>query len=235
MFANSSNIGFAKTGIALGKFRMYRWIRQFGFGNYTGFNLSGEQRGILNAPTDRKWNMATCPTISYGQGIGVTALQLINAYSAVANGGTLYETSIIKRIVSDSGKEIKSFPPKKIRNVVSPETADILKQMLAEAVDYGTGRLAAVNGYRVCGKTGTAQKVEPGTGKYGDKYITSFCGFLPMENPKIVIYVVFDEPKINYWASDVACPAFSRIAEAAMNYLSIPRNEKKYELTKLSN
>jgi cell division protein FtsI (penicillin-binding protein 3) len=234
MFAYSSNIGFAKVGMALGKYKLYHWIRQFGFGNYTGLNLAGEQRGILFPPDSRKWTMVTCPTVSYGHGIGVTALQIVNAYSAAANGGTLYETRIVKSIIDDDKREIIAFPLRKIREVLPPNVAGLLKEMLSNVVEYGTGRLAAVNGYRVCGKTGTAQKVDPSTGEYGSRYVASFCGFLPMENPKITVLVVIDEPKTNYWASDVACPVFSRIAAQAMNYINIPATGEKYEFTKLS-
>ena len=128
-----------------------------------------------------------------------------------------------------------SYQPRVIRRVITEDVAKQVKDMLLKVVEYGTGKLAQVQGYNVCGKTGTAQKIDPLTRKYSKtKYISSFCGFLPYENPQIVILVVLDEPETNYWASEVACPVFSNIAKETINYLNIPQKEKNYALTKLT-
>jgi len=233
--AYSSNIGFAKVGLKLGKENLYRWIRKFGFGSFTGCILAGEQSGLLFTPYSKKWSGVTLPNISYGQGIGVTGLQLINAYSSIANGGLLLEPVVIKELIDEDGKVLWSYQPRVIRRVITEDVAKQVKDMLLKVVEYGTGKLAQVQGYNVCGKTGTAQKIDPLTRKYSKtKYISSFCGFLPYENPQIVILVVLDEPETNYWASEVACPVFSNIAKETINYLNIPQKEKNYALTKLT-
>lgn len=231
----SSNIGFAKIGLQLGKEKLYMYSRLFGFGNYTGCELPGEQKGILYNPHSKKWSVTTTPTVAYGQGIAVTSLQLINAYSAIANGGILYEPKIIKALIDDKGNVLQKFEPQIVRRVISKEVAETLKDMLSKVVEYGTGTLAKVNGYRVCGKTGTAQKINPKTRKYfSDKFISSFCGFLPAENPQLTILIVLDEPANEYWASVVVCPIFKEIALRAINYLNIPNREYKYDFTKVA-
>ncbi|OGS20449.1 MAG: hypothetical protein A2252_10470 [Elusimicrobia bacterium RIFOXYA2_FULL_39_19] len=235
LMAYSSNIGFAKVGMALGREKIYYWMKQFGFGNYTGSNFPGEQMGIVFNPFSSKWSSVSGLTISFGQGICVTGLQMINAYSAIANGGKLYEPQIVKSVIDDNDNMVFDSEPRLIREVISTDVSEKLKKMLNDVVEIGTGQLANVEGYSVCGKTGTAQKIDPKTKHYStSKYIASFCGFLPMEDPQITILVVLDEPKTSYWASDVACPVFSRIAKESMNYLNIPKKEKKYDITKLS-
>ncbi len=233
--AYSSNIGFAKIGLKLGKENLYKWIKKFGFGCFTGCCFSGEQMGLIFSPFSKRWSVTTTPSISFGQGIGVTGLQLINAFSCIANNGLLLEPIIIKEIIDENNKILWRYKPQIIRHVVSKDVAEQLKNILLKTVEYGTGKLASVDGYNVCGKTGTAQKIDHLTKKYSNtKYIASFCGFLPYENPQITILVVIDEPQTNYWASEVACPVFSSIAKEAMNYLNIPKKEKNYALTKVA-
>lgn len=228
IMAYSSNIGFAKIGMKLGRDKLYNWIRVFGFGNNTGINLPGEQRGIVPSPREKRWTYVTGPIMCYGQGIAVTGIQILNAYSAVANGGLLLEPQVVKALVNSKEESIWHFNPIVIRRALSENTALIIKNMLEEVVVYGTGKKAAVQGYRVAGKTGTAQKIDPATKKYAvDKHIASFCGFLPVENPELTILVVVDEPKDSYWASDVASPAFANVAQEAMNYLSIRKGKKE--------
>ncbi|MBU0952529.1 MAG: penicillin-binding protein 2 [Elusimicrobia bacterium] len=238
IMAYSSNIGFAKVGIELGREKIYYWMKQFGFGNYTGSSIPGEQKGLVFNPFSSRWSMVSALTISFGQGIGVTGLQLINAYSSIANGGILYEPQIVKSIIDNNDKVMWSNKPRVIREVLPVEITVKLKKMLRDVVDYGTGKLAGVEGYTVCGKTGTAQKIDPKTKKYStSKYVASFCGFLPAEDPQLTILVVLDEPKSNYWASDVACPVFSHIAKESINYLNIPKIDAqgaRYDLTKLT-
>ena len=215
VMAYSSNIGIAKIGLTIGKEKLYQYSQKFGFGSLTGSGLPGEQEGILHHTQSRKWSKVTAPVMSYGQGVCVTGMQLINAYSSIANGGMLMEPQIIKS------------KPRIIRQVVSEKTAEELKKMLSKVVEYGTGTKSKVDGYTVCGKTGTAQKIDPVTGKYSkDKYISSFCGFLPADKPELTILVVVDEPKGCYWGSEVACPSFSRVAKKAMNYYSIYEKRK---------
>ncbi|MFN3966625.1 MAG: peptidoglycan D,D-transpeptidase FtsI family protein [Endomicrobiia bacterium] len=233
--AYSSNIGFAKVGLKLGKENLYKWIKRFGFGSFTGCILPGEQAGLVFSPYSKRWSLVTSPTVSFGQGIGVTGLQLINAFSSIANDGLLFEPIVIKEIVDENGKILWKYQPRVIRRVILEDVAKEVKDILLKTVEYGTGKLAQVQGYNVCGKTGTAQKIDPLTRKYSkSKYISSFCGFLPYENPHIVILVVLDEPQTNYWASEVACPVFSNIAKETMNYLNIPQKEEDYAFTKLT-
>jgi cell division protein FtsI (penicillin-binding protein 3) len=227
MMAYSSNIGFAKTGMKLGREKLYSWIRKFGFGSTTGSKLPGEQRGIVPLPRSRKWTYVTAPIICYGQGIAVTGLQLINAYSVIANGGLLMEPKVVKALVDTRDELVWHFEPIVVRRVISENVAKIIRNMLKEAVTYGTGKKASVEGYKVAGKTGTAQKIDPVTKKYCNKgHIASFCGFIPADAPELTILVVVDEPQGIYWASDVASPAFSNIAEEAMNYWSIKKGKK---------
>ncbi|MDI6640782.1 MAG: penicillin-binding protein 2 [Elusimicrobiota bacterium] len=235
VMAYSSNIGFAKIGLSIGKENLYKYSKLFGFGNYTGCNISGEQKGILHTPYSKRWSLTSTPNIAFGQGIAVTALQLINAYSAIANGGTLYEPQIIKEIIDDKNNVLWKGQPQVIRQLLTKEVIEELRNMLSKVVEYGTGKLSKVDGYKVCGKTGTAQKIDPRTRKYSqDKYIASFCGFLPAENAQLSILVLLDEPQTNYWASDVACPVFARIAKEAINYLNITKRENQYEITKIT-
>jgi cell division protein FtsI (penicillin-binding protein 3) len=225
--AYSSNIGFAKIGMKLGKEKLFYWVRNFGFGSLTGSRLPGENKGLVYNPyNEKKWSSVTTPNIAFGQGISITGLQLVNAYSAIANGGLLYEPQVVKQVVDNNHKIKWSSQPRIIRRIVSPETASTVTSLLTKVVDYGTGKFASVDGYSCAGKTGTAQKADPVTKKYSvSRYVASFCGFLPAENPRLVILVVVDEPQTTYWASDIACPVFANIGKKAMNYLNIPKTK----------
>lgn len=216
----SSNIGMAKIGQRLGKDRLYSYIKQFGFYSPTGIDLPGEARGLLRSPSS--WSGLSLPVISFGQEIGVTAIQLINAYSSIANGGSLLEPRILAEIKSPSGESLYRPEKRVIRKTVSPGVDRDLKEMLKGVVERGTGVLASVPGYSVAGKTGTAQKRDKNTGKYSQRlYVASFCGFIPAENPRLTIYVVLDEPQGDYWASSRAAPVFSRIASRSMQYMKV--------------
>ncbi|MCL1972605.1 MAG: penicillin-binding protein 2 [Endomicrobia bacterium] len=220
----SSNIGMVKIAQKLGSKDFYDYIRRFGFYSVSGIDIPGEAKGLLL--DEKNWNSMTLPTVSFGQGIGVTAIQLINSFSSIANGGVLMKPIIIKNIENTRPENMSFFESKEIRRVVSEETADKVKTLLKNVVDKGTGRTAKIPGYSVGGKTGTAQKIDPATGKYSTKhYVTSFCGMIPAMNPELVVLVVIDEPKGSYYASSVTAPVFALIAERAVQYLNIPKDE----------
>lgn len=220
ILAYSSNIGMAKVGQRLGKEKLFGYIRHFGFASPTGVDLPGEARGLLRPP--EKWSGLSLPVISFGQEVGTTAIQVINAYSSIINGGYLLEPKIVKCVKNPQGQAIYTSERSVIRKVVTPETAETLKGMLVNVVEKGTGQLAKVQGYSVGGKTGTAQKRDSATGKYSaTKYVASFCGAIPMSNPRLTILVILDEPQGDYWAASRAAPIFSKIASRAVRYLQI--------------
>ncbi len=216
----SSNIGMAKLGQKLGKERLFQYIRQFGFGTKTGIDLPGEARGLIRPP--EKWSGLSNYILSFGQEIGVTPLQLTNAYSALANGGTLLEPKLIKSVKTRKEKK-DNIEVRQIRRVASAEVVDQLKKMLVGVVEKGTGVYAKISGYVIGGKTGTAQKKDPVTGQYSTSaHVASFCGIVPMSNPRFTILVVLDEPKGDYWGASTAAPVFKEIALQSLRYLKIP-------------
>lgn len=220
----SSNIGCAKVADKLGKEKMYYYARLFGFGSPTGVGLSGEADGLLRKPKD--WSGVSLGRVSFGQEIGVTPLQLVNAVSAVANGGLMMQPFIVKHIQNKDGSMIKQFQPQRVRQVISPETAKVLNDILKGVVERGTGVMAQVKGYKVAGKTGTAQKIDPATRKYSSsKYVASFVGYLPADDPEITVLVIVDEPKGLYWGGSICAPVFGRVAAEVMRYLNIPGEE----------
>jgi cell division protein FtsI (penicillin-binding protein 3) len=222
----SSNIAMIKIARKLGNSDFYRYIRRFGFYSLTGIDLPGEAKGLL---LDVKhWNALTLPTISFGQGIGVTALQMINAFTAIANDGVLLKPYIVQRIGKYNENDTQeNFHTMEIRRVVSKETAYMMKKILKNSVDFGTGKSAKVSGYTVGGKTGTSQKIDPLTKTYSKKFYTaSFCGMLPAMEPEFVVLVIIDEPKgQSYYGSSVASPVFSSIAQSIAQYLKIPKDD----------
>jgi len=218
---HSSNIGAAKIGMKLGDERLYQYLRSFGFGERTGIDLPGESPGNLRSK--RRWYGVDLATISFGQGVSASAIQLTAAVSAVANGGMLMKPYIVERILDDSGREVQRFEPHPLHRVISEDTARKLTSMLeGVTTSGGTGMNAAVNGFRVAGKTGTAQKVDPVTHGYSDtKRTASFVGFIPADKPKLTILVVIDEPKKSPYGGVVAAPAFRSIALDALGALKI--------------
>jgi cell division protein FtsI (penicillin-binding protein 3) len=219
----SSNIGAAKIGARLGQERLYSNLRKFGFGGRSGIDLPGEASGFMR---DRsQWFAVDLATASFGQGISATAVQLAAALSAVANGGTLMKPYLVERISDEQGNIIQQFSPQVRQRVISPETARIVTQMMeGVTTNGGTGMNAAVEGYRVAGKTGTAQKVDPITRGYSvDKRTASFFGFVPADDPKLTILVIIDEPKTSPYGGVVAAPAFKAISQQALCYLNVPR------------
>jgi cell division protein FtsI (penicillin-binding protein 3) len=218
----SSNIGAAKIGSRLGPERLYAGLTGFGFGEKSDIDLPGEAGGLLRQQA--KWYGIDLATISFGQGVTATALQITSAVSAVANGGNLMKPYLVDRVTDDSGVVLQQFAPQLRRRVISPETAKTVAQMLEGVVDEGgTGMSAAVEGYRVAGKTGTAQKVDPATHGYSARKRTaSFVGFVPLEKPRLAILVVVDEPTTSPYGGVVAAPAFSAIAQQTLCYLKVP-------------
>ncbi|MCJ7645658.1 penicillin-binding protein [bacterium] len=217
----SSNIGMVKAGQLLEKNKMYQYARDFGFGNYTGIRLPGETPGILKNPKD--WSEISLSRLSFGQGVGVTAVQLISAFSCLANGGVLMEPMIAKRIIDSKGKVVTEFRPCPVRRVMSCKTARTLTGILCGSVENGTGKEAKIAGYKVAGKTGTAEKFDPTTGKYSKtNYIASFVGYLPADRPRVTILVMLDEPQGFYWGGSVAAPVFARVALRIMHHLGVP-------------
>jgi cell division protein FtsI (penicillin-binding protein 3) len=216
----SSNICSAKIGLKMGRERLYRNLRGFGFGEPTGIALPAESRGILAEPD--RWADINTATISFGQGISVTAVQLAAAFSALANGGDLVRPIIVRRIINTKGEVVKSFAPEVVRKAVSPSVARTSTGILATVTEAGgTGTQAAVEGFRVAGKTGTAQKVDGTRGYSVDKRIGLFAGFVPVDRPKLVLVVAIDEPKGVAYGGVVAAPAFRAIASAALKNMGV--------------
>jgi cell division protein FtsI (penicillin-binding protein 3) len=216
----SSNIGAAKIGFKLGDERLFRYLRNFGFGERTGIDLPGESPGNLR--NSRRWYGVDLANISFGQGVSASAIQLTAAVSAVANGGTLMKPYIVERILDDSGQEVQKFEPQVLHRVISAETAQQVSKMMESVTGSGgTGTNATVDGFRVAGKTGTAQKADPVTHSYGAKRTASFVGFIPADKPKLTILVVIDEPKTSQYGGVVAAPAFRAIAQNSLAYMKV--------------
>jgi cell division protein FtsI (penicillin-binding protein 3) len=218
---NSSNVGSIKVGLSLGRDRYYRYMKAFGFGAPTGVGLAGESRGLLRDP--QRWSLLSLPTMSIGQEISVTALQMVTAFGAIANGGTLMQPRLVKSMFDAEGRETRRFDVKAVRQVISPATARTLSNLLANVVESGTGRFAAIPGYAVAGKTGTAQKLDPTTRRYSHAPgVLSFVGFAPADEPRFAMLVMLDEPRNERWGSEAAAPIFSAIGREILRHLEIP-------------
>jgi len=218
---NSSNVGSIKVGLLLGKERYYKHMTGFGFGTPTGLGLPGESRGQLRAPD--RWSGLSLATMSIGQEISVTALQIVSAFGAVAHGGRLMQPRIVRALLDGNGREVQRFEPKVVRQVISPETARTLTGMMTRVVSEGTGHNAAIAGFEVAGKTGTAQKLDPATRRYSRAPgVLSFVGFAPADDPRIAMLVMLDEPKNEQWGSEAAAPIFAAIGREALRYLHAP-------------
>lgn len=217
---HSSNIGSAKIGKKLERERLYKYLSDFGFGAATGIDLPGESRGKLHKPG--KWYEIDLAAISFGQGLTVTPMQTAAAMAAIANHGLLMQPHVVEKIIAGDGSET-IIAPKALRQVVSAETANIVRDMLMTVTEKGgTGTLAVVPGYRTAGKTGTAQKADAATKKYSvDKRVASFVGFIPAENPKLVILALLDEPKGQVYGGLIAAPIFSRVASQTLQLLGV--------------
>ena len=228
ILVKSSNIGAAKMAVTLGDQKFYEYIRRFGFGERTGVELPGEIPGLIRSPNS--WSKISITHIPMGHEIGVTPLQMATAMCAIANGGKLMTPRIVKSITTAEGKPVSTLKPIILRHVISPQTANEIGTALRGVVsDRGTAAAAAVPGFTIAGKTGTAQKVGPHGGYEKGKEVVSFCGYLPADNPQFVGFVVLDDaqtrPEQNYGGA-VAGPIFSRIAEKAARYLDLEPHEE---------
>ena len=223
----SSNVGAVQIGLKLGKKRFYKYIRKFGFGEKTGINLPGEVRGIVRSI--KNWSGRSLAALSIGHEIAVTPLQILRAYAAIANGGTLMKPYIVSEIISSEGEVVKRFSPTIERRVISQKTARIISDILKTVVEEGgTAQSASIMGNLVAGKTGTAQIIDPKTGRYSKHdFISSFVGFVPADNPKIALIVIVYKPKGSKYGGVVAAPVFKNIIEHSFVYLNIPMERGK--------
>jgi cell division protein FtsI (penicillin-binding protein 3) len=224
IIARSSNIGTIMIGQELGKDRLDRYLRAFGLGTRTALRFPGESAGLLIDP--EHWSGPSIATVPIGQGLAVTALQMLGAYNIVANGGVYVAPKLVKDTIDTQGKRQRSAPSTR-RRVVSTTTAREMTAMLTEVTRVGTGTRAKITDYGVAGKTGTAKKPkEHGTGYEEGAYVASFAGFVPAEAPRLSAIVLLDEPRGSYYGGDVAAPTFARIAQYALRLFRIPPLEE---------
>ena len=212
----SSNIGTTKVAQILGNDLLYQYVKLFGFGSKLGVDLPGEISGI--ARETRFWSKISIAAIPIGQEVGATALQLASAISCIANGGQLMKPYVVKQVRDKQGGIIRESLPELLTKAVSLDTANRVKMILAGVVENGTGKLARIEGFTAAGKTGTAQKIEPNGSYSHSKFMASFIGFAPVENPLISIVVVLDEPR-PYYGGVVAAPVFKNVASDVLKYL----------------
>jgi cell division protein FtsI (penicillin-binding protein 3) len=229
VIAKSSNVGAIRVAQRLGRETFNRYLREFGFGAATGVELPGESAGLLR-PTSR-WSALSLPSISFGQEIGVTTMQLAAAVAAVANGGYLMKPLIVRQVEDADGKVVRAVKPVAVRRVIDGATAATVTELLKGVVREGTGRRAAVPGYVVAGKTGTAQKIDA-AGRYSMvDHVATFAGFVPAGQPALVVLVSLDTPRgERNEAGDVAAPLFARIAEQALRHLAVPPDDPERTL-----
>ncbi len=222
----SSNVGTIKTGLNLGRDKIYSYIKKFGFGEKTGFDLGGEVAGRIRPPN--RWSGMSIGAISIGQEVAVTPMQVLRAYSVIANGGFFVRPHVVSEIRSPAGTVFYKASYEAPR-IFSERTMTTFKNILKGVTEEGgTATDAAIDGNQVAGKTGTAQLIDPTTKKYSkDKYISSFVGFVPADGPRIAMIVVIHEPKGAIYGGVVAGPVFKRIANEALSYLSVPRDDSR--------
>jgi cell division protein FtsI (penicillin-binding protein 3) len=226
VLVHSSNVGMAHIAERLGKSGLWGGLRRFGFGRRTGVDLPGESRCVLRQPDS--WSDVGLATVSFGQGVSATPLQLVTALGAVANGGVWMRPLVVKEIRGPRDELLQKFEPEPAGRVLDSRWAKVLTRMMVGVTQAGgTGARAAVPGFDVAGKTGTAQKVDPIAGGYSkDKRVASFMGFVPAEQPRIALRVVVDEPETSPYGGVVAAPAFARMAAGILRYLGVfPRGQ----------
>jgi cell division protein FtsI (penicillin-binding protein 3) len=218
VLANSSDVGSIKVALRLGAPKFYDVIHSFGIGQLTGIELPGENRGILRPVDD--WIASSIGSVAIGQEVSVTPVQIISAISAVANGGMLYKPRIVKEIQGGSPPLVVSHPAP--QQVTDATTAATVRGMMETVVLSGTGSKAQLNGYTAAGKSGTAQQIDPNTGRYSpNKYIASFVGFAPVNEPAMTILIVFDSPEGAHHGGEIGGPVFKRIAEQVLAYMDV--------------
>lgn len=219
----SSNVGAAMVAVRVGKERYHEVIRRFGFGTPTGVDLPGELAGLVPAPA--QWLGSGLETIGFGQGISVTPLQMLVAAAALGNEGRLVRPHVLRAVRDPEGRVVKVAAPEPGRQVVSPEVARTVVAMMEDVVTKGTGRLARIEGYRIAGKTGTAQKPSPEGGYQPDSHVASFIGLVPANNPRLAVLVILDSPKGEHYGGVVAAPVFQAVATQVLWHLRLPPSE----------
>jgi len=221
---NSCNVGFVNVGLRLGAEAFYRYIQAFGFGRVTGIDLPGEAKGIII--NQEKVTPINIATMAMGQSIAVTPIQLICAAGAIANDGNLLRPQIVREVKEKDGNVIRQFQPDSVGNAINDKTAQTVKGILENVVEEGSGRGASVEGFRIAGKTGTAQKVGSG-GYVAGKYVASFVGFAPADDPAFAMLVIIDEPVGPYYGGVIAAPVFNAVAKDIFQYMKlIPTAQK---------
>jgi cell division protein FtsI (penicillin-binding protein 3) len=229
----SSNIGISKVMEMVGFETLYQSLVTFGFGEKTGLGCPGETSGSL-APHER-WTAIDASAIAFGQGISVSAIQLVAAASSLANGGLLMKPYIVEAVTNENGRIIERSKATVIRRTVKPETAAVVNRIMQTVItEGGTGATAALDGYTISGKTGTAQKIDESRTYTNGKYLSSFLGFAPAAKPAAVILVVIDEPQNAHYGGTVAAPAFRKIAHETLQYLNVPPENKNNGLRQAS-
>jgi cell division protein FtsI (penicillin-binding protein 3) len=221
----SSNVGTIQVGQLIEKEVFHSYIKKFGFGAKSGIDLPGESPGIVRDA--KKWYKTSHAAVSIGYEVSVTPLQILRAYATVANGGWLVTPHVVKEIIGPEGEVLKSFNPGLGQKIISTHTANTLKNILISVTqEGGTAREAAVSGNLVAGKTGTTKLIDPETGTYSkERYVSSFVGFVPADNPRFALVVVVFEPKEQYYGGKVAAPVFRKIATQALAYMNVPRDD----------
>jgi cell division protein FtsI/penicillin-binding protein 2 len=223
----SSNVGTVMIGMELGPERIYKYAKLLGFGEETGIDLPGEVSGWIRKP--EKWSATSIGAVPIGQEVAVTPLQVLRAYSAIANGGYLVKPHVVSEVRTNGGQTIASFDATERKQVISAKTAAVFKQILETVVEEGgTATGASIDGNKVAGKTGTAQLIDPRTKRYSrDRYVSSFVGFVPADKPRFAMIVVVYEPKGQIYGGVVAGPVFRSIADQALSYMDVPRDDAR--------
>ncbi len=223
VLAESSNVGAIKIGLRLGEDRLYKYIRAYGFGTATGIELPGETRGLVKPV--KNWSKTSIGAMSMGQEVGITAIQAISAVSSIANDGVWNAPRIVAGVTPpNAGPQTITFHPAEQRRVVSPLTAAQMRKMMEGVVLFGTGRRATLDGYSSAGKTGTAQKVDPRTGRYGSKYVASFIGFAPVNQPAVTVAVIIDSAVGLHQGGQISAPVFQRVTQQVLEYMHVPHD-----------
>ena len=221
----SSNVGSVMIGLKLGKETIYKYAKLYGVGEKTGIDLPGEVSGWIRSP--ERWSATSIGAIPIGQEVAVTPLQVLRAYSAIANGGFLVKPRLVSEIRTHEGRTIFRYGADKGRRVISARTAEVFRDILKSVVEEGgTATQASVDGNQVAGKTGTAQLMDKNTKKYSkDRFVSSFVGFAPADSPRFSLIVVVHEPKGQIYGGVVAAPVFKAITDQALSYMNVPRDD----------
>jgi cell division protein FtsI (penicillin-binding protein 3) len=218
---HSSDVGAIKLALRLGAPKFYHYMRAFGFGQITGIELPGENRGLLRQIDH--WTPSSIGSLAMGQEVSVTPIQMVSAVSAIANGGMVYKPRVVREIRRGNAVQMIAAPDP--QRALDPTTAATLRLMMEGVVNEGTGKSAALNGYSVAGKTGTAQKIDPATGRYSKtQYVASFIGFTPVNTPAVTILVAIDSPVGAHHGGQVGGPIFRRVAEQVLAYMAVPHD-----------